>query len=481
MGNYVFRECSALREIVVDEANTVYDSRDNCNAIIETATNKLILGCVNTKIPNTVTSIGSYAFAHCENVGKIVIPDSVVSIEQFAFNYCSNIIIELVSDITDIDTYAFYNNENILIHCLPDSNIEANATYNGIEYKYIINGAEITLEPEGVVYNGTSKTPSVKLVAGETILEEGTDYEVTYSDNINAGTATVTITGKGNYVGTIIKTFEIEALNITEATLGTVTYTYDGKAKTPSVTVKSGAVVLVEGTDYIVTYSNNTNAGIATVTITGKGNYAGTLTKTFTIKEVSKPAVTEPTVTKPAKVTGLKQLTSYAMKYIKLSWTKVSDAKGYEIYRATSKNGTYKLIKTTTKTSFKNEKLADGKNYFYKVRAYKVVDGKKVYGDFSSVKKMITKSKAPVINVKRTTKTKAKLTWKKVTGAEGYEVYMKTGKNGKYKKVTILNAKKVAYTKAKLKKGTKYSFKVRTYRKVGNKKIYSEWSKVKSV
>ena len=83
-----FRGCDSLTAIVVTEGNSVYDSRDNCNAIIETATNTLICGCQNTIIPNSVKKIGRCAFIHCESLFSIIIPDSVTSIGVGAFYSC---------------------------------------------------------------------------------------------------------------------------------------------------------------------------------------------------------------------------------------------------------------------------------------------------------------------------------------------------------------------------------------------------------
>lgn len=91
MGDNPFGGCRELTSIVVDSDNTVYDSRDNCNAIIETATNTLIGGCQNTVIPNSVTKIGYNAFDKCTKLKSIVIPVNVESIEAYAFFECSNL------------------------------------------------------------------------------------------------------------------------------------------------------------------------------------------------------------------------------------------------------------------------------------------------------------------------------------------------------------------------------------------------------
>lgn len=88
IGEGIFSGCTWLASITVESGNKTYDSRDNCNAIIETSTKALIAGCKNTVIPNSVTSIGSYAFYECSNLTPINIPNSVTTIGNYAFYYC---------------------------------------------------------------------------------------------------------------------------------------------------------------------------------------------------------------------------------------------------------------------------------------------------------------------------------------------------------------------------------------------------------
>lgn len=90
-GNSVFEKSGNLTSIVVDEENPVYDSRDNCNAVIETASNKLVFGCKGTTIPNSVTTIGQSAFCECLGLTTVNIPNSVTTIENAAFKNCSNL------------------------------------------------------------------------------------------------------------------------------------------------------------------------------------------------------------------------------------------------------------------------------------------------------------------------------------------------------------------------------------------------------
>ena len=108
IGCQAFAGCYNLTDIVVEEGNTMYDSRNNCNAIIETSSNTLIVGCQNTIIPNSVTTIGSGAFESCTHLTSITIPNSVTSIENSAFNGCYGLTsIKIPNSVISIGTHAF--------------------------------------------------------------------------------------------------------------------------------------------------------------------------------------------------------------------------------------------------------------------------------------------------------------------------------------------------------------------------------------
>ena len=108
--NWAFSGCSSLESIKVESGNTIYDSRDNCNAIIETATNTLIAGCKNTVIPNSVTTIGSSAFLSCSSLTSVTIPNSVTAIGNYAFSNCSSLTsVTIGNSVTTIGYGAFEN------------------------------------------------------------------------------------------------------------------------------------------------------------------------------------------------------------------------------------------------------------------------------------------------------------------------------------------------------------------------------------
>jgi hypothetical protein len=115
IGELAFDNCSSLTSIVVEKGNITYDSRENCNAIIETATNTLIRGCNSTIIPNSVTSIGEWAFYSCEGLTSIIIPNSVTSIGKGAFAGCSSLkSIKIPQALTYIGSDAFPEHTKVI-------------------------------------------------------------------------------------------------------------------------------------------------------------------------------------------------------------------------------------------------------------------------------------------------------------------------------------------------------------------------------
>ena len=195
-------------------------------------------------------------------------------------------------------TLSYTNNINVGTATVT---ITGKGNYNGTQTKtYKIT--PVSCEMLGVsgvqssyTYTGTAMTPTITLSNGNTKLENGKDYTVSYANNKNAGTATVTITGKGNYTGTIVKTFVINQMSIQSVSVGQLqNQTYTGNAITPEVTLTNGSVKLIKGTDYTVAYSNNVNAGTGIVTITGVGNYKDTISTTFIISDVPSK-ITSPT------------------------------------------------------------------------------------------------------------------------------------------------------------------------------------------
>ena len=241
-----------------------------------------------------------------------------------------------------------------------------------------ISKASVTLSTSTYAYDGKAKKPGGTVKLNGKTLKNGTDYTVSYSNNTKVGTATVKITGKGNYTGSVSKTYSIKN-NFKKATVsGISTKAFTGKNITQSITVKYNGKALKNGTDYTVSYSSNKNIGTATVKIAGKGSYTGTITKTFKIN--------------PAKQ-EIQKLTAKSKAFF-VDWAQKGSATGYEIQYATnSKFTSAKKVTITNKKTDKTtvSKLSGKKKYYVRVRSYTTVKGTKYYGAWSSVKNVTTK------------------------------------------------------------------------------------------
>ena len=241
-----------------------------------------------------------------------------------------------------------------------------------------ISKASVTLSTSTYAYDGKAKKPGVTVKLNGKTLKNGTDYTVSYSNNTKVGTAKVTITGKGNYTSSVSKTYSIKN-NFKKATIsGISNKSYTGKNITQSITVKYNGKTLKNGTDYTVSYSSNKNIGTATVKITGKGSYTGTITKTFKIN--------------PAKQ-EIQKLTAKSKAFF-VDWAQKGSATGYEIQYAT--NSKFTSAKKVTITNNKTDKatiskLSGKKKYYVRVRSYTTVKGTKYYGAWSASKSVTTK------------------------------------------------------------------------------------------
>ena len=148
-----------------------------------------------------------------------------------------------------------------------------------------LNSGSVTVSRiRDVVYNGKSQEPSFTVKYGKTVLKKDVDYTVSWYRNVDAGTASVTIRGKGNYEGSVYTDFRITPKKLTAkiAAIPDVNYTPEGAA--PALTLTDRDKILKEGRDYTVSYTGNREVGTATAVVTGCGNYSGTLKKTFRIK-----------------------------------------------------------------------------------------------------------------------------------------------------------------------------------------------------
>ena len=262
--------------------------------------------------------------------------------------------------------------------------------------------------------------------------------------------------------------FKSNPISMSKTTISSISdQKYTGSKITPSISVKYNNKTLVKNKDYTVSFEKNTNVGTATATIKGKGNYTGAKSITFKIV--------------PKTVTNTK-VSSTTSSSIKLSWSKVSSANGYRVYRSTSKNGTYTKVKDITNNStlsYTDSNLYSNKKYYYKIKSFKTINGQRYYGYYSSIINGETKLSTPSVKLSTPKSKSIKVSWNKVSGAKGYDVYSSTSKKGTYSKRTTTS--NLNYTNTGLTKGKTYYYKVRAYKIVNNKKVYSSYSPIKSI
>ena len=207
IGNSAFYGCSGLESIKVESGNQKYDSRNNCNAIIETSSNTLITGCKNSTIPNSVTSINGSAFLSCSGLTFIAIPNSVTSIGSYAFYGCSSLAsIAIPNSVTSIGSYAFYDCSGLASVIIPNS-VESIGNYAFLDCSGLTS---IKIESGNKVYdsrnncNAIIKTSSNTLIVGckNTTIPNGV---TSISDNAFracSGLTSVTIPNSVTSIGT---------------------------------------------------------------------------------------------------------------------------------------------------------------------------------------------------------------------------------------------------------------------------------------
>lgn len=380
-----------------------------------------------------------------------------------------------------------------------------------------IAGATVTTSQKSYGYTGKEIKPEVTVTLSDgTGLIFGTDYTVSYEDNTDIGTATVNVTGRGNYTGKAKGSFGIGAdIKDAEIVLSKDQYIYSGKRNTPKATVVFAGKTLIENVDYTISYEDCIDAGTARVVVSGEGDYGGTAEKTFEIARkditganitipqecyeyVSKEIRPEATVTLPDG-TVLKNATEYIVDYtdnievgtatitVKGNGNYIGYAtKSFTIIEAKKDDGsetkpgdgseTKPGDGSETKPGDGSEtKPGDGSET-------KPGDGSETKpGDGSEIKPGDSGKTEPgdvpaIITVNKTTISKVenkatgvKLTWKKVSDATGYVVYRKNLGSKSWKKIKIVKgASKNTYTDStvKSKHGTVYSYRIESYKSV---------------
>lgn len=568
---------SSLTEIKVDPENPYFSEKDG--VVFSKDGTKLIVfpsgRSGDYQIPDGTVSVGDYAFYYCVNVSSITVPGSVRSLGEGAFGNCSSLTKAVLNEgLEEIGEYAFQSSSGIRDIIIPtsvksvgknglrlssncrirvmstdtvwadnafrdsaliagkkDSTLQKYAEDHGCTFVELSADNRIPLQNEWFEqitseyeYNGKSHEPKIESSESAPELEQGSDYEVTYENNINAGTATVKITGKDIFCGTVERSFKItpdeNGMYVCYFAENNETYletTFKGKKVEPEVVIDG----LVQGKDYTVTYVNNEKPGEARAELTGIGNYKGSETLYFTIygklpaaDPIADQTYTGNEITPDIVIPGLKAGEDYYMYYEDNQYPGVATVTiyGTGYYKGTATIH-FKIIKKTEK--FVSNVKLNRTSYTYTGKTIRpsvtvTVNGKKIgasayklyyknnknsgigtvqvrgTGKYSRINKTITFKILPpktlLTGLKKANRSFI-ASWKKNIQATGYQIqYAADSRFTKERKtVTVGKQSATRYKISGLKNKKTYYVRIRSYKRVGKKILYSSWSTVKKI
>lgn len=568
---------SSLTEIKVDPENPYFSEKDG--VVFSKDGTKLIVfpsgRSGDYQIPDGTVSVGDYAFYYCVNVSSITVPGSVRSLGEGAFGNCSSLTKAVLNEgLEEIGEYAFQSSSGIRDIIIPasvksvgknglrlssecrirvlstdtiwaddafrdsaliagkkDSTLQKYAEDRGYMFVELSADNRIPLQNEWFEqitpeyeYNGKSHEPEIESSESAPELEQGSDYEVTYENNINAGTATVKITGKDIFCGTVERSFKItpdeNGMYVCYFAENNETYletTFKGKKVEPEVVIDG----LVQGKDYTVTYVNNEKPGEARAELTGIGNYKGSETLYFTIygklpaaDPIADQTYTGKELTPAIVIPGLKAGEDYYMYYEDNQYPGVATVTiyGTGYYKGTATIH-FKIIKKTEK--FVSNVKLNRTSYTYTGKTIRpsvtvTVNGKKIgssayklyyknnknsgigtvqvrgTGKYSRINKTLTFKILPpktlLTGLKKANRSFT-ASWKKNIQATGYQIqYAADSRFIKERKtVTVGKQSAIRYKISGLKNKKTYYVRIRSYKRVGKKILYSSWSTVKKI
>jgi hypothetical protein len=324
-------------------------------------------------------------------------------------------------------------------------------TYSGTEKTVLVTGL-----PTGVTvasYTGNTATNIGNYIASVTLAYDAANYEQPVINDLSwaIGKAAYDMSNAGwDY---------------------TAAFTYDGTEKTVQVTGLPTGVT-------VASYTGNTAANV--------GNYTATVTLGYDAQQYQEPIIpslawkiVNPSVTTLRPAPKITKIEAIGGTSLKLTWTKVTGAAGYEIYRSTSKTGTYTLVKTTTAVSFSNTFLKAGIQYFYKIRTYDTVAGVSfVSSNYSAIGAGVPLAKPTITSAKGISTSQIKLAWSKVISATGYQILRSSSATGIY--TTIKKTTALSLIATGLRAGTTYYFKVIPYKTIGTTNYFGPVSRYKA-
>ena len=568
---------SSLTEIKVDPENPYFSEKDG--VVFSKDGTKLIVfpsgRSGDYQIPDGTVSVGDYAFYYCVNVSSITVPGSVRSLGEGAFGNCSSLTKAVLNEgLEEIGEYAFQSSSGIRDIIIPasvksvgknglclssgcrirvlstdtvwaddafrdsaliagkkDSTLQKYAEDRGYTFVELSADNRIPLQNEwfeqitsDYEYNGKSHEPEIESSESAPELEQGSDYEVTYENNINAGTATIKITGKDIFCGTVERSFKItpdeNGMHVCYFAENNETYletTFKGKKVEPEVVIDG----LVRGKDYTVTYVNNEKPGEARAELTGIGNYKGSETLYFTIygklpaaDPIADQTYTGNEITPDIVIPGLKAGEDYYMYYEDNQYPGVATVTiyGTGYYKGTATIH-FKIIKKTEK--FVSNVKLNRTSYTYTGKSIRpsvtvTVNGKKIgasayklyyknnknsgigtvqvrgIGKYSRINKTLTFKILPLKTLLTGLKKANRsfiASWKKNIQATGYQIQYAADRRFTKERKTVTVGKQSAtrYKISGLKNKKTYYVRIRSYKRVGKKVLYSSWSTVKKI
>lgn len=415
-------------------------------------------------ISDSITSIGDNVFSFLDKTEKVSVPGSLKTIGYKAFYGCADLkeIKGSFSSLTEIGESAFAYCRKLKV--LPDFPSLETVGENSFYYCYSLPAVTLGYSVTSIkkcAFAYCEGLENIKIVnyKCEIADDENTFYKNTNIEGFSKSTA---YDYSKRYNKSFSKIKDINYLNDLKIKLQYSETVYDGAKKKPNVLIKG----LKQGQDYTVRYSDNINPGLAKVTVYAAGDTLGKKTKTFRIL--------------PAEVENVR-LKSRTSDSISVKWDKTVGADKYEIYQLV--NGKWIKSGETERTSYKVSGLKGASEYSLRVRAITVLKNNRFEGKFSKTFSDFTSPESPAIEKISLVRGGGKLrvTIKKINGVSGYELYMSTDENGDYKKVSNLtSSSKLTVTIDNLSNSNTYYFKVRTFMKNGDNKVFSGYSEVMS-
>lgn len=489
IGSCAFDRCYGLTQIVLPDTVTT----------LESACFQRCRNLTDVKLSNSLTVLDGSYFTSCTSLETIRIPASVTSIEGYGFSGCDKL--KSIVFEGNAPSWGRLEFNNVLTIYYP----EGNSTWDQILEDY---GNSVDLEfvsytqpkaPVSVKISNVASSGKIKLTWGK--VNGAVKYEVYRARAINGQYSLMKTTTTNAYTDTTAEAGKVYFYQIKAVTDMGIASEFSSKVScrcnlpraevSVSNVASSGKMMVswkkIDGAVKYEVYQSDSKNGtfklVKTTTATSYINTTASVGKTCYYKVKAIHSNSSANAADSAVKSGTCALVQPNVKISnngttgknELTWTKLAGAKEYQIWRSTAKNGTCKLIKTTTSTSYTDSNSTAGKTYYYKVKAVHSVA--KASSAFSAIKSGLCDLAQPNVKVTNAAATgKVKLSWTKLAGAKSYKIYRSTSKTGSFTPVKTTTA--LSYTDPNTTAGKTYYYKVQAIH--SNTNANSVLSKVQS-